>query len=76
MFVAEYANCYPDQRAIGHYYNLYYGATLPDRFVLVAVDRGRAHPPSHVTPLFPHVLFTGTPLAMFPDSYVYYAYIG
>ena len=37
-FRADWANRFPESRARGYYYNLYYGATLVHRFILVAVD--------------------------------------
>ena len=41
-FKAPWANKYPDPKATGYFYNIYYGSTLIRRVVLVSVDEGRA----------------------------------
>lgn len=41
-FVEPWANRHPDPRATGYWCDLYYGSTLVERFILVAVDGGRA----------------------------------
>ncbi|MEZ5492423.1 MAG: hypothetical protein R3F50_19245 [Gammaproteobacteria bacterium] len=41
-FKEPWANRHPDQHATGYWCNLYYGATLIERFILVSVDGGRA----------------------------------
>lgn len=44
-FRAPWANKFPDARARGYFYNLYYGSTLLHRFILVSVDGARASLP-------------------------------
>jgi hypothetical protein len=41
-FKEPWANCHPDRSATGYWCNLYYGSTLVDKFILVAVDGERA----------------------------------
>jgi hypothetical protein len=41
-FVEAWANRHPDPRASGYWCDLYYASTLIERFILVAVDGGRA----------------------------------
>jgi len=41
-FREAWANKHPDPRATGYYYDLFYGATLVRRFILVGVDGERA----------------------------------
>lgn len=41
-FREPWANRHPDQSATGYWCDLYYGATIIERFVLVAVDGARA----------------------------------
>jgi len=41
-FRERWANRFPDPHASSHYYDLYYGATRIERFILVHVDGGRA----------------------------------
>lgn len=42
----EWANRYPDPKAVGYWYDLYYDGNLIDRFILVSVDGGRANLPA------------------------------
>jgi hypothetical protein len=44
-FRDPWANSFPDSRASGYFYNLYYGPTLLHRFILVSVDGARASLP-------------------------------
>lgn len=44
-FREKWANKFPDPHASSHYYDLYYGATRLERFILVHVDGGRARLP-------------------------------
>lgn len=44
-FREPWTNNFADPRATGYYYNLYYGATLLHRFILVSVDGARASLP-------------------------------
>ena len=37
-FKAEWANCHPNAKAIGCWFDLYYGSSLLERFILVGVD--------------------------------------
>ena len=41
-FKEEWANCHPDSRATGYWYDLYYDGAFLDRIILVAVDGARA----------------------------------
>jgi hypothetical protein len=41
-FKEPWANRHPDPSATGYWCNLFYGSTLVERFILVAVDGGRA----------------------------------
>lgn len=41
-FYADWANRWPNKKAVGYYYDLYYRNTLVTRFVLVSVDGSRA----------------------------------
>jgi hypothetical protein len=41
-FREKWANKFPDPHATSHYYDLYYGSTRLERFILVHVDGGRA----------------------------------
>lgn len=41
-FKEPWANCHADSLATGYWCNLFYGSTLVDRFILVAVDGARA----------------------------------
>jgi hypothetical protein len=44
-FIAPWANKFPDQKARGYYYKLYYCSTHIDSFVLASVDGARANLP-------------------------------
>lgn len=44
-FKQKWANTYPDKQAVGYWYDLYYDGSLINRFILVAVDGGRASLP-------------------------------
>jgi len=44
-FREPWANKFPDSRARSYYVNVYYGATLIERVILVTVDGGRARLP-------------------------------
>ncbi|MBD8725792.1 hypothetical protein IFT43_20720 [Oxalobacteraceae sp. CFBP 13708] len=44
-FREPWANGFADPSASGYYYNLYYGASLLHKFILVTVDGGRARLP-------------------------------
>ncbi len=44
-FKEDWANCHPDSRAIGYWYDLYYDGAFLDRIILVAVDGARAMVP-------------------------------
>ena len=44
-FQDKWANCHPDPKATGYWYDLYYDGNLIDRFILVAVDGARASVP-------------------------------
>ena len=44
-FKDEWANRYPDPRATGYWYDLYFDGNLIERFILVFVDGGRASIP-------------------------------
>ena len=44
-FQEAWANKFPDPKAIGHYYDVYYGNALLERVILVYVDGGRADLP-------------------------------
>lgn len=50
-FKEYWANCHPDSRATGYWYDLYYDGAFLDRIILVSVDGGRARlpPPEHST---------------------------
>jgi hypothetical protein len=41
-FKEPWTDVHPDQNATSYFYNLYYGATLIQRFIFVAVDGARA----------------------------------
>ncbi len=41
----KWANCHPDPKATGYWYDLYYDGNLIDRFILVSVDGARASIP-------------------------------
>ena len=41
-FKEPWANCHPHPSATGYWCNLYYGSTLVEKFILVAVDGARA----------------------------------
>jgi hypothetical protein len=45
-FKEKWANCHPDPRATGYWYDLYYDGNLIERFLLVSVDGGRATLPA------------------------------
>jgi hypothetical protein len=44
-FKEDWANCHPDSRATGYWYELYYDGAFLDRIILVSVDGGRADIP-------------------------------
>ena len=44
-FVDKWANCHPDKKAIGYWYELHYDGAFIDRKILVSVDGGRASIP-------------------------------
>jgi len=44
-FVAEWANCHSDASARRQFYDVYYGASVVESFMLVSVDGGRAFLP-------------------------------
>jgi len=47
----KWANCHPDPKAVGYWYELYYDGAFLDRTILVSVDGGRADipPPNYKT---------------------------
>jgi hypothetical protein len=50
-FREKWANKFPDPHASSYYYDLYYGATRIERFILVHVDGGRACLPLPRSPI-------------------------
>jgi len=49
-FKEQWANGFPDKRATGYWYELYYDGAFLDRFILVSVDGARADlPPPDLT---------------------------
>lgn len=44
-FKEDWANCYPNPKATGYYYDLYFDGNLIERFILVSVDGGRSSLP-------------------------------
>jgi len=60
-FVEDWANCFPDSKARGYWFNLSYDGALIDRFILVSVDGGRALLPT------PHM---GTKQILFLNYFV------
>lgn len=44
-FREDWANCHPDSRATGYWFDLYYDGAFIDRIILVAVDGARAMMP-------------------------------
>lgn len=45
-FKETWANCYPDPRAAGYWYDLFYDGAFISRFILVSVDGARATLPT------------------------------